>query len=104
MTDLQIAKKYCYKAQSSKDRGLEFTLNFNEYKRLMNNKRCYFTGIKLTSSNRTLDRVDNALGYVSGNVVSCCNAFNGLKALIENPINELTLKNCIKGLTKWNKR
>ena len=99
-SDIKLARKYLSKASSSKDRGLSFELPFNEYKKLVNRKRCYFTNMSLCPLTLSLDRIDNTLGYVSGNVVACHTTFNALKAIIENPNNDLTFKNVIRGLKK----
>lgn len=94
--DLYVAKKLASKAKNAKDRGIEFSLTFQSMKNLMKAKKCYYTGITLTTpegvqpdqtgnkaSDRTIDRVDGSKGYVPGNVVACCNAANNIKAQLE---------------------
>lgn len=94
--DLYVAKKLAAKAKNAKDRGIEFGLTFQSMKNLMKAKRCYYTGIVLTTpegvqpdqtgnkaSDRTIDRIDGSKGYVPGNVVACCNAANNIKAQLE---------------------
>lgn len=94
--EAKLALLYFQKAQSANRRGLDFTISFSEYKRLMARKSCYYTGISMTRcqgkgaenwrpTDRTLDRVDGSLGYVPGNVVSCSRAANALKARWEHP-------------------
>tara|TARA_R110000796_G_scaffold16358_1_gene50993 strand:+ start:251 stop:652 length:402 start_codon:yes stop_codon:yes gene_type:complete len=100
--DAKLSRQYTSKIQNAKDRKIDFLLSFNEYRKLMKTKRCYFTGLKLCELTMSLDRVNNVYGYVSGNVVACHTNFNALKGTIENPNNSLTLSNCLKGLTKWN--
>ena len=94
---------YLAKIRSSKDRGIDFSLTLSEYKRFSKLKTCYYTGLTLNSKTRTLDRIDNKVGYITGNVVVCHTTFNALKGLIENPMNELNLKNTLRGITRWNK-
>ena len=100
--DAKLARQYTSKIQNAKDRKIDFFLPFNEYRKLMGTKRCYFTGLKLCELTMSLDRVNNAYGYITGNVVACHTTFNALKAVIENPNNVLNLSNCLKGLNKWN--
>jgi len=59
----------------------------------MRSKRCYFTKIELTKpsgkdhapTDRTIDRIDNGLGYVKGNVVAMAKGVNSFKGILENP-------------------
>jgi len=110
MDDLEVAKRYVNKAHSSTDRGLEFSLTFTGYKNLMKAKKCYFTGIALTTkprslkgirqTDRTLDRLDSKIGYVKGNVVACCHAVNKFKSYWESDSNIITEEIARKVLTK----
>ena len=78
MDDLTIARKYISKAQKARNSGIEFNLSFVSFRNLMVAKKCKYTGIGLTEtcadrpasgSDRTIDRIDNSLGYIAGNVV-----------------------------------
>lgn len=40
----------------------------------------------------TIDRIDNNLGYVTGNVVACCHAANSFKGMIEGMTDTLSLE------------
>lgn len=102
--DVDIAKAYTSKANSSIGRGIPFTLSFVGFKNLCRAKKCYFTGLELTPETFTIDRIDASKGYESGNVVACHSAFNHLKSLFENDQNPLTLEMSVKGLTKCYKR
>ena len=101
--DRRLAEMYLSKIRSSKDRGIDFSLTLSEYKRFSKLKTCYYTALTLNSKTRTLDRIDNKVGYITGNVVVCHTTFNALKGLVENPRNELNLKNTLRGITRWNK-
>lgn len=103
MNELDIAIWYQSKVQSCIARKIAFELNLISFRNLAVAKRCYFTGLPLCNSTRTIDRVDNSLGYIKGNVVACHKAFNGLKSIVENPNNPLTLKVVLKGINKWTK-
>ena len=84
MNDIEIAVKYTAKARSSADRNIPFMLSFNEYKRLLTTKRCYYSGVELTfeqsqENSFTIDRMDASIGYVPGNVVACSLKMNQKK-------------------------
>lgn len=111
MEDLKIAKKYTIKASNAAAAGHEFDLSFGEFKRLMLTKRCKYTLMVLTeqsgpnckATDRTIDRYDNAKGYVSGNVYAVCHWVNQLKSTLEDPSNDITaehVSNAGKFLTK----
>lgn len=73
---------------SSKDRGHEFLLEFEEFKRLISSN-CAYCGTEprmtLHRYRQTpfryngIDRIDNAIGYVPGNVATCCTICNRAK-------------------------
>lgn len=107
MHDYTLAKKYIQKVKNSHDRQLEFKLSLYQYKRLILKKRCYYTGVVLTSGGvdgcataRTLDRIDATKGYVPGNVVACSHAVNQFKACWEGRVKGLTLKDAKKIISK----
>lgn len=76
----QWEHKYNAKIQSAKDRGIPFEIPLMDYIRLMSARRCYFSGRELFDENRSLDRLNNDLEYVKGNVVSCLKEFNTRKS------------------------
>ncbi len=100
MNDLDLAKKYIQKSKNAKSRNIEFSISLVIFRNMMKSKKCYFTGLDLNDKTRTIDRVDNKLGYVTGNVRSCHEDFNRLKGTIEDPSSKLTFELCIKGLKK----
>lgn len=78
--DLRVAKKLVALNNSATSRGLDFGLTLRTVRQLLTRKTCYYTGKKFSQSNiRTIDRVDNSIGYVEGNVVACTKAVNELK-------------------------
>lgn len=84
VTDLYVAEKMIKIATSATDRGIEYNLSFNECKRLLTRKTCFFTGVEMSGiandpKQRTFDRLDNSKGYVDGNLVACCKSINGIK-------------------------
>lgn len=99
--DARVAKYLLNKITSSRDRQIPFELTFIEVKNLMQTERCYYTGITLTMTQPgqaqkltdfTIDRIDNNLGYVTGNVVACCHAANSFKGMIEGMTDTLSLE------------
>lgn len=59
----------------SKIRGHPFTLTFEAYTKIVENP-CYYCEEKLWSKpgqyGSSLDRIDNSVGYVEGNILPCC--------------------------------
>jgi hypothetical protein len=83
---------------SAKERGLDFTLSMDEVKEITS-KDCYYCGekpwrksgnfkakyhedIKINSTYifNGIDRVNNDMGYVHGNIVPCCKSCNYAKS------------------------
>ena len=95
--DLRCAKKMIKLQQSAKSRGLEFNLSYTSVKNIMRANKCYFTGKPLTNETRSVDRVDNTKGYVTGNVVACDIRVNRLK-------DNLTMSELESMFKKLNKR
>lgn len=103
-----VAQYYLNKVRGSFTRGIEFKLTITEVRTLLNKKTCAYSGLKMSHvgagvkqekirySDLTLERVDNKLGYVKGNVVAVCSGFNQLKATFENPLNPANLGHLIK--------
>lgn len=88
-----ILLKRIHLCLSAERRGLDFDLDDEDIKRLLERKTCYYTGSRFTNSEnyrRTIDRVDSSKGYVKGNVVACTHGINQVKnALLENEANFL---------------
>lgn len=64
----------------AKRKGMEWGLSLEEYAQLFR-KSCFYCG-KSTSSQGAigLDRKINSIGYISGNVVTCCRDCNVVKS------------------------
>lgn len=82
MPDNMAARKRIYGnyKRDALDRGLEFSLTFEEFDKLIRSD-CYYCGIQPNQSYKGLlkngvDRVDNSLGYILSNVVPCCKNCN----------------------------
>ena len=82
MTDLDVAKKMINLKQSADARNIKFDLSFTTLKRLMEQKKCFYTGRTLDPRGDyalSIDRIDNKLGYIDGNVVACTVEINRKK-------------------------
>lgn len=101
--DYSLAKRYINKIQSCNTYSTPFELTIGQFSKLYKRKTCYYTGLPLSLDYEkpnflTLDRIDNSLGYTESNTVACCKEFNAIKAIWENPENNLTQQNVLKGL------
>ena len=82
ITDLDVAKKMINLKQSADSRGLKFDLSFLNLKKLMEQKKCFYTGKtfdKTQENTLSIDRVDNKIGYFDDNVVACTVEINRKK-------------------------
>ena len=66
---------------SAKRRNIEYSLTFEELKELDSRKNCFYCNIEFGPrgghmDSITLDRVDNALGYIYRNIVAACRSCN----------------------------
>lgn len=106
MRDVCLARLYINKAQSAADLGHEFSISFSEYKRLMCRKTCTYSGLRFRNkgfSSRSLDRIDNSKGYISGNVAAVCVGINSIKSQWENPIVDIDEVSMMKVLISLKK-
>jgi len=70
------AKLTMYRRNAER-RDIEFMLTRDEFLSFWQ-KPCHYCGISIETIG--LDRVDNAIGYLAGNVESCCKSCNYAKA------------------------
>lgn len=61
----------------------DLTITFEEYCELTVGKRCHYCGGELRGGGYKLDRQNNAVGYVHGNLVPCCCSCNRAKGGLE---------------------
>lgn len=69
-----IMGRYVDYKKSAKIKKRVFNITLTEFEKLVNNK-CYYCG----ENGYGVDRVDNNLGYIFSNVVSCCTMCNRMK-------------------------
>jgi hypothetical protein len=111
--DAFAARKYAVKFQNAAKRGIDFDLSFTDMKKLLKQKKCFYTGVDLvfgedengnTQPNQwTLDRVDNNIGYTKQNTVVCSHIANQWKCkAIESPEIKLPFDQILAVVTKMN--
>jgi hypothetical protein len=123
--DAKVARKFTSLMNSANKRKKEFSLTLQDVRKLLRRKKCAYTGVSLTeavtavqgtpvtpqATDRTMDRIDNSIGYHPHNVVAVCHLANQMKeALLESKFNgtgihhlscEWTfLRSFVKGLDK----
>jgi len=102
ITDLDVAKKLLRIAQSANNRGIDFDMSFAKVKKLMNAKKCFFTGVELEKEDDgapnyiTFDRVDADGGYTDNNVVACSSTFNKKKKDLSIIDIKIMYEKCVK--------
>lgn len=82
ISDLDVAKKMLNLKQSADSRNIKFDLSFLVLKNLMEQKKCFYTGRVFDCKGDyalSIDRIDNKIGYVDGNVVACTVEINRKK-------------------------
>lgn len=89
--DYVIACKYRNKIMNAQKRGIQFSLTFTQFKKLLQRKTCGYTGMPLDMSDNdsdmspTIERIDGNKGYVQGNCIVVASKYNQLKnELFEN--------------------
>ena len=98
MQDIDIAKRYVSKAGNAKSTNKDFTLTFPQFKKLMKQKTCYYTGIILDTENKdslnylTLDRIDASIGYTKANTVAAAHCVNQFKSMFENSTSHINIE------------
>ena len=103
--DTFVAVKYIQTKISASNRGIEFKLSLSQMAKILKRKTCFYTGVELDDVHSlSLDRKDNKLGYVEGNVVACSKLVNNLKEQIiesKRVTDSMTDKQIIKMLQSF---
>lgn len=87
-----IAEKYRNLAFSARSRGLKFNLTLEDVESIILAKHCYYSNVEFDGVThiKTVDRIDNTKGYISGNVVACTYEINQFKNdILESKQNRL---------------
>lgn len=88
-----LSNKFNMYLKRAKSRGIEFAITLEDFKNLISNPCTY-----CQYSETGVDRIDNSLGYVKGNVTSCCKYCNRAKHE-ESEENFLKWLNHVKALS-----
>lgn len=83
--ELKIANKYKNLYNSAKTRNIDFNITISELKKIYKRKICPYTKVKFIEEDnhdfsKTIDRIDNNKGYVSGNIIVCAKSINTIKS------------------------
>ena len=96
--DLRVANKLLNLNRSAISRNIPFGVSFSKLKRVMQTKRCFFTGVPFNEENiLSIERLDNDDGYFDHNIVAVEKKFNTRKG-------DLTLKEIAIMYKKLKKR
>jgi hypothetical protein len=77
-----LKRRFDVAKKKSRYRGLKWDISLNTYKFLIDSDCLYCCGALGTTkiTGIGLDRIDNDLGYIMGNIVPCCGVCNTIKS------------------------
>lgn len=98
--DALVASKYASKFKNACQRNIEFDLTFSDMRALMRKTNCEYTGVKFDNNSeelrQSIERIDESLGYVKGNVAAVTVHANNFKSLVMDhggkPATSMTLE------------
>lgn len=101
--DEMPSRRFSNLKKSAKRRGVEVSITLVDYKKILTDGgyMCTYCGDDVThSTGGSLDRVDNAVGYVIGNLLVCCGICNSMKNCMSSGefvahVNKICIKNII---------
>lgn len=70
--------RYQSKRTQAKNRGLDFTISYEEFSEIVS-RECFYCNGFFKNGLVGLDRIDSNIGYVQGNLVPCCRTCNTTK-------------------------
>lgn len=87
--DIYTCGYYAAKAHEAKKRGLEFGFTLEQFKKLLSNPVCAYTGVPLTyvakkPNSLSLERIDPYTGYIPSNVVLVSSQVNTIKNQLDS--------------------
>lgn len=84
---IQLAKCYKNKANNADSRGLEFDISILTFANIKAQKVCAYSGLPFGTGDDglSIERIDNNVGYVDGNVIPVRNVLNSLRADYDIP-------------------
>lgn len=88
-----ILRRFRNKKKNAFRCKIPFEMTYGEFRSIFKSTKCFYTGVEMDFSNNTenvtikhmvsIERIDNNLGYVAGNVVLCSRHVNNLKGKFE---------------------
>jgi hypothetical protein len=78
-SDYKMCYDYIQRFKKAKEKGVICTLTFKRYKQLRKTTKCFYSGVKITQLNFSLDQVIPGKGYTDTNTVVCDNLLNSKK-------------------------
>lgn len=99
ITDVEVAKKLISIESSANSRGIDFNISFRKMKQLLERDTCFYTGKRFEPTGdfaRSIDRIDNDLGYIDSNVCACTIDINRKKKDLTSQEIVLIFKKIIK--------
>ena len=81
MNQVEIAEKYVQKAKNAKSRRMEFSMSLYSFSNIVTQTHCAYSGIKFDKKDNilSLERIDNSIGYVDGNVIPVILKLNNIR-------------------------
>lgn len=81
MQMIQIAECYVNKSKNARQRKLEFSLSMSTFANIKLQTHCAYSGLPFTDEDElSLERLNNDLGYIDGNVVPVIRRLNTLRS------------------------
>jgi len=83
LQDKAITNKRKQLKNSAKKRGIFFNLSREDVKWILEQEKCFYTGVKFKPNSkqaRSIDRIDSNDGYTRNNIVVCTKRINELKS------------------------
>ena len=87
--------RYLAYKRRAEEHGLAFDITFEDFKDMILDK-CYYCN----DDGHGIDRVNNSIGYIDGNMVPCCSVCNFMKRNLD--LNQF-IEKCMKITNKFNK-
>jgi len=82
--DKTLLRRFKEAARRAKERKLNWELSIEEFSFIID-KPCYYCDNKIggpVNKGSGIDRIDNNLGYISNNILSCCESCNVIRSNI----------------------
>lgn len=85
-TNLKVIACYATKAANAKRAGKEFNMSLSTFANIKEQTHCAYSGLEFNKENVfSLERIDNSIGYVDGNVIPVTKYINTLRGDHETP-------------------